>query len=209
MKVVIKCPTLMVRFATLVVAVDFLFSCSAAAQSLGDLARKERERRAKQTKAVRIIRTEDLKTLNKGKITRGIPPPAAAEFPAGHPGTAAQVEGEMAPSLQRQQEQHWRSLFHQARLQVKLAENRALALELRINQLRNRFFTESDASTRGLIEQEMNRLLLENEEAKEATAKSGSDLKALEERARKANVPASWTQQEPADSAPPGPDPRR
>ncbi|MBI4456590.1 MAG: hypothetical protein HY644_11915 [Acidobacteria bacterium] len=164
-------------------------------QSLGELARKERERREKAGKASRVIRNEDIKNIGNGKVTVTSPPPATEEPAAGEvPSMPPAAMPVAAPPLQ--DENYWRSAFKEARLDLKLAQNRGLVLELKVNELRNRFFTESDGSTRTLIEQELNKTLADLQTNQAEITKAEESLKKLEEAARKANVPPAWMREE-------------
>ena len=183
-----------VRVGSLVLFLSLSVACLAPAQSLADLARKEKERRSKEAKPSRVIRNQDVKALGNAKVTHSTATPPAASPPAESSGTG--TAGESTASQPPLDEARWRNALTEARLQLKLAENRALVLELRVNELRNRFLTESDGSTRSLIDQEMNRTLHELETDREDIAKADEALRKLEDSARKAGVPADWTHAE-------------
>ncbi|HEY3132632.1 MAG TPA: hypothetical protein VGL91_24495 [Acidobacteriota bacterium] len=182
------------RICVLVIALTTLFS-SLSAQSLAELAKKERERRQKETKVPRVIRNEDLKNLGNARVTTTTSPsvqPKAEAVVAG-PGPAT---AETTPPPPPEEEKHWREAFKNARLQLKLTTNRGMVLELRINDLRNRLLTESDASTRSLIDQALNEAATQLEINKGEIIKAQEALQKLEDDARKANVPAGWTREE-------------
>lgn len=176
-----------------------------AAQSLAELARKERERREKAGTASRVIRNEDLKTITAAKMTR-VSRPAAAEEEAVKTGVPAEENAEAGVSAQEtalatasetpRDEKQWRDALTEARLQLKLAQNRELVLQLMGNELRNRFFVESDGSTRSLIEQQLNQTLLDIESNKEEIARAEEALRRLEAAAKKENVPPAWMRAE-------------
>lgn len=177
----------------------FALPCSAVAQSLGDLGRAERLRKSKQTKPPASIRNEDLKHLNSGRVSQSNIPVAPLEpAPAAAPDSETKAEGE-AHTTPTSTQQYWKQLFHDARLQLKLTQNSALVLELRVNELRNRFFVERDGSARAAIEADMVRLATEFEASKGSITKAEKALRALEERARSESVPAAWIREEASD----------
>ncbi len=182
-----------VRIFVLVLALTTLVS-SLSAQSVAELAKKERERRQKEGKVPRVIRNEDLKNLGNARVTTNTSPTSRkAEPVVAGPGTPETAE---TPPPPPEEEKHWRNAFKEARLQLKLTTNRGMVLELRMNDLRNRLLTESDASTRSLIDQAMNEALTQLEVNKGAVVKAQEALQKLEEEAKKANVPPAWTRDE-------------
>ncbi|MBI2820886.1 MAG: hypothetical protein HYX74_01555 [Acidobacteria bacterium] len=166
-----------------------------AAQSLAELARKERARREMAGPPSRVIRNKDLKTIVGAKMTRVHPSPPATEKE-----TAADVPARTAEDAGASEtphnEKYWRDAFTEARLQLKLVQDRELVLQLKGNELRNRFFIESDGSTRSLIEQQINQTLQEIESNKEEIARAEEALRRLEAAAKKENVPAAWMRAE-------------
>ena len=192
------------RICVLVIALTALFS-SLSAQSLGELAKKERERRQKETKVPRVIRNEDLKNLGNARVTTTTSPAVQPKAEAVVAGPGAPETPETPPPSSPEEEKRWRESFKNARLQLKLTTNRGMVLELRINDLRNRLLTESDASTRSLIDQALNEAATQLEINKGEIIKAQEAVQKLEEDARKANVPAAWTREDglPTPSAVP------
>ncbi|HEY2931052.1 MAG TPA: hypothetical protein VGK99_04845 [Acidobacteriota bacterium] len=171
------------------VLVNFL---SLNAQSVAELAKKDREKREKEGKVIRVIRNEDLKNIQGAKVTHSSTAAPRTEAVVAGPGAPAPSDTVAPPEAGSLDENYWRAAFRDARLKLQLAQNRGLVLELKINDLRNRFFTESDGSTRNLIEQEMNKGREDLEANKLEIKKAEEELAKLEEAAKKVNVPAGW-----------------
>ena len=174
------------------------------AQSVAELARKDREKREKEGKVTRVIRNEDLKNLQGAKVTHSSSAAPRAEAVVVGPGAPASSEA-TPPAPASLDENYWRTAFRDVRLKLQLAQNRGLVLELKINDLRNRFFTESDGSTRSLIEQEMNKSREDLEINKLEVKKVEEELQKLEEAAKAANVPPGWMRGELVPPAPGAP----
>jgi hypothetical protein len=108
----------------------------AAGQSLGDAAKKERERRTKvrESGAGAKTVTEEELAANKGKLANDpkAKPATAADVNPTPPdqGAAARPRQAPAPAIPaRDQEQYWRARAAAARERVEVAEKRVLALE--------------------------------------------------------------------------------
>lgn len=166
---------------------------------------KKTEQEYRVERATRPIRNEDLKNLTRAKVSQSRPPAIGGE-PAGEAAAGGAPSGLEPAKDKMSDERDWRIRFQEARLRHNIAQEKGLLLELKANELRNRFFTESDGSTRSLIEQQINAVLTDIESNKNEAADTERALEELKETARKAGIPPAWmeegglpsSQQEPA-----------
>ena len=119
--------------------------------SLAELARRERERRAKQTETAQVITNATIKGMRGLVSTSGAPP--AAEAPA-EAAEAAEETGESASTPEVNSEE-WSGKFDEARLNLKNAVNRSMVVQLKMNDLRNSYFRENDGAKKGQIQRDL------------------------------------------------------
>jgi hypothetical protein len=177
----VMCPVLMV-LATVV-----------GAQSLGDVARKEEQRRKDIRKPARVYTNKDL-----GQVE---PPPAPAPAPA-PPASAGEgsaeekkADGPAEPTDEEKRaadREQWRARITQARTELDRSKMFAEALQTRANSLWADFTARDDPAQRSVIEAERKKTLAELDRVKteiEARTKAIADL---EEEARRAGIPPGW-----------------
>lgn len=173
----------------------------AQSPALGEVARKESERRKTQAPAAKVYTNKDLPASAKGRPSV---PPAGETAPAspagteqkpeadGRPVEAAKPEEETKPGKAARDEAWWRARMLEAREELRRNELFAEALQSRINAL-SREFVNRDAppQRRALAEDrtealnELSRVHAEIERGKKAIAD-------IQEEARQAGVPAGW-----------------
>ncbi|MGI8782467.1 MAG: hypothetical protein ACR2L2_02300 [Acidobacteriota bacterium] len=170
-------------------------SSSAQEPSLGELARKEKERRAGLTKKAPVITNADLKRFG-GAVSQSQVPPDPATTAAVAADTKPAAEGEQKPTeggaAQQKNEAYYAPLFQEARLNLKTLINNDLVTQLKMNELRNRFFVEADGSTRGLIEQEIATQVQQIETGKIAIEVARQALDKLVQQAKADGLPLAW-----------------
>lgn len=163
--------------------------------SLAELARREKERRSTIEKKKPAITNADLHKFQSARVTlSGGPRPAASVAPA-VPSESSSTESSQETSLPQTEAEKpkdmedWKSAFAEARLNVTTAVNRGLVLQLKMNHLRNAFFTEDDGSTQALIQSQMDETLKELEKNRQEVEEAKKALEKLQQEARRAGVP--------------------
>jgi hypothetical protein len=186
-------------------AVLLLVASSApAAQSLGDLAKKEKERREKLEAKGKVITNDDTAKYRNGAITTVSLPPGpekaasdktATDKPAStNSGTAkAQTTDPDEPvDFEGRPESYWRQTFADARKKAKELESEANVLTLKIADLQNQFYREADGFRQQQIQREIQKAFYEQDLNKEKLAKSKDMIQDLEKEARKSGALPGW-----------------
>ncbi len=171
----------MVRF----VAAALLFIGTAhvaAAQSLGDVARKEEERR-KTVKASGKVYTND-----KLKPAPQPSSPAPASQPSSTPAEPAPSDAANAKA----DESTWRKRMADARENLQRSQTFADALQNQLNSLATDFVNRDDPAQRSVIAQKRDSVMAELERVKKEVADQTKAISAIQEEARRAGVPAGW-----------------
>lgn len=185
------------------------------AQSLDELAKKERERQARLKKdAAKVFTNEDLSRFKDAPVTI----PARLNTPS-EPVEGAEKEGkpeaeaagrarpaspeakgqepeksdeDKVTDLKGRDEAYWRSTLGEARLRVKGLSDEAKVLELRLNDLYNRFYREDSPVTRERIQVEIQKTLYEIDRNKQELAQARRALEDLEQEGRKSGALPGW-----------------
>jgi hypothetical protein len=182
---------LVVALAALAVGVS-----AASAQSLGEVARKEQQRR--KTTAKTSGKTYTNRDLGPGG-TRPQAPPAPASQTAG-PGGAAATDADKAkaaatpaaPKDPRETEEYWRERMEGAQAELQRNEMFLEALQSRVNALTTDFVNRDDPAQRAVVATDRQKALVEMERTKELVAKIKQQIADIEEEARQAGVPPGW-----------------
>jgi hypothetical protein len=157
----------------LVLAAGLAFASAADPQSLGDAARKERERRAKQDKEpARAYGDADLEA-RKGDA----PAPSPSASPSGSPSGYKMPSLDEEAAERRKQEAEWRVRFANARERVSTAEANGW------------YDTVETVFVNGIPVQQRVRKFQETEELRQAR----KALVDLEEEFRRTGLPPGWT----------------
>jgi hypothetical protein len=189
------------------VAVTMLLACAAVsgAQGLADVARAEEARRKSVKAPSKTYTNDDLKGDNNGATVASPTPasatpatstPAATPAQAGKPATpAAKPEAAKDPAKEeepKKDEKYWRDRITAA--QQAMARNKVLvdALQSRVNALNTDFVNTDDPAQRALVEQNRKTALAEMDRVKKDIDTRSKEITAIQEEARKANVPAGW-----------------
>ncbi len=185
------------------------------AQSLDELAKKERERQARLKKdAAKVFTNEDLSRFKDAPVTipaqLGTPSESAAgagkeEKPEAEAAgrerpTSPEAKGQepeksdedKVTDLKGRDEAYWRSTLGEARLRVKSLSDEAKVLELRLNDLYNRFYRENSPVTRERIQVEIQKTLYQIDRNKQELAQARRSLEDLEQEARKSGALPGW-----------------
>lgn len=169
---------------------------SAQSPTLGEVAKKEADRRKAQPSAGKVYTNKDL--------------PASAQKPAGStaPGTEAPVdpvaaatqekraeskpETEAKPEGEVKDEAWWRTHMGSAREELRRNEMFAEALQTRINSLGRDFVNRDNPGQRAKIGQDRAEALAELARVKQDIERGKKQIGDLEEEARRSGVPPGW-----------------
>ena len=196
---------LIMRLASLSGTVVALFlACDVAgvAQGLGDVAKREAERRKAVGTPGKVYTNDNLRTdappASAGPTTpQGATPPVApAQAPAAAAGvqtpgsqpTGAAASSEPGPMT----EDAWRKRIAAARDALSRAQVFAEALQSRINALTTDFANRDDPAQRNAIAAERQKALAELDRVKQEIVDHQKAISAIQDEARRAGVPAGW-----------------
>jgi hypothetical protein len=162
-------------------------------QTLGDVARKEDERRKAVTAPGKVYTNDDLRRYPVTTPDTPAPPPNAT--PAGdEPPAAAAKPAEVKdgkPSID-QGEDHWRRRMGEARSARSRSDTYMEALQSRLQQLTTDFYAQQDPALRSALWAQRTRVFDDMEKLKKDIADQDAAIAKIEEDARKANVPPGW-----------------
>jgi hypothetical protein len=168
------------------------------AQSLGELAKKEAERR-KATPAAKVYTNDDLKkitvpgdTVADSKDTKDAKDPKDGKDTADAKDAKAKDAKDASDAKPAMGEAEWHARMNAAREDVRKGEMFRDALQSRINGLTADFTARDDPYQRAQIADERQKALAELDRVKLDIEKAKKSITDIEEDARKANVPAGW-----------------
>jgi hypothetical protein len=186
----------------MVVAVFLACDAVAVGQGLGDVAKREAERRKAVGTPGKVytndsLRTDAPPTSAPATTPQGATPPAAAaqapavaagvQTPGSQPtGTAASSEPGSTT------EDAWRKRITAARDALSRAQVFAEALQSRINALTTDFVNRDDPAQRNAIAGERQKALAELDRVKQEIVDQQKAISAIQDEARRAGVPAGW-----------------
>lgn len=180
---------------TLLVAA-LLFAVPASAQSLGELAKREQERKKATPPAKKTYTNDDLKQVPAPSGTPGKPSEdpqtGDAAKAAAAKGEPAKVADEKKPAEPAKDETYWRGRITAAREDIRRNEAFKEALQSRINALTADFSARDDPYQRAKIADDRQKALAEMARVSEEIEKSKKAVVDIEEEARRAGVPPGW-----------------
>jgi hypothetical protein len=175
------------RLTSLVAIILLAGAVSAAAQSLGDVARKEEARRKQVAKSGKVYTNDNLRGGREGV------PPAAGAPAAPAPATETPAEAPADSRADSSKDQaHWSGRIKQARENLDRARTFQEALQTRVNSLRADYARWDDPIQRNTIGNNLQKALGELERVNKEIAASEKAIADIEEEARRANVPPGW-----------------
>jgi hypothetical protein len=193
-----------VRLSSTLAAIALVLGCApvtvlAQGPALGEVARKEQERRKAQPNAGKVYTNKDLpaSALKPEGATQA--PPASTATPVeGQPGAAegqegaqkAEQKGEEKPAAS--QEAAWKKRMSDAREELRRAEMFAQALQTRVNSLTSDYLSRSDPAQKARLGQERKEAQAELARVKQDIERAKKQIADIEEEARKAGVPPGW-----------------
>jgi hypothetical protein len=163
------------------------------AQSLGDVAKQEEERRKDVKPSEKVYTNKDLGTPRSfGDPSDGSKPPGdQAQAPPVEKGKDAAKDAARDDSAPKDQK-YWSN--RKKELDAKLERDKVLAdaMQSRINALTADFSARSDPAQRAVIEGDRKRALSELDALKQSVKDDQKAIADFEEEARKASVPPGW-----------------
>lgn len=190
--------------SALVAGVLLTIAVPVCAQSLGDLAKKEQERRKTAPSATKTYTNDDLKKMpplppqapgTDPAAKTGDKDPAKAEDAAkpGDPAKPGDAKADGAkPAEPAKDEAYWRGRMTAAREDVRRNEMFRDALQTRINALSADFSSRDDPYQRATIADDRQKALAELERVNKEIESGTKQIADIEEEARRAGVPPGW-----------------
>lgn len=180
-------------------------AASAGAQTLGDVARQEAERRKTVKSDGKVLTNKDVPRVS-GAVA---PPPAADKGasaaadgkpadattkPAGKDGEATKDGASKNPGAKEpvKDQQYWSSHLKSLREQVDRDQGYADAMQSRINALTTDFVNRDDPAQRTMIANDREKSIAELDRLKKAVVVGKKAIADFEEEARRAGVPPGW-----------------
>jgi hypothetical protein len=190
----------MKKLAVLLPIALFIACISAAqSQSLGELAEKEKERRA-QVKENKVITDEEAAKFRTSAPESSSPETAsgktdaAKESDPGKASEAKKADPDEPTDFQGRTESYWRKTMADARQKVKDLTNEANVIQLRIAELQNKFYSMDDGFNRETVQRDIQKSIYEQDLNKDNLKKAEAALQDLENEGRKSGALPGWLQ---------------
>ena len=165
-----------------------------AAQSLGDLARQEEERRKAVKTPAKVITNKDL-----GAVPPSAPVPPARPAAPASPSSAKPAEAPKEadkdakdPNAPVKDQAYWANRAKGLQAQLDRDQSYLDAMQSRINALTTDFANRSDPAQRAVVERDRQKALADLAQLKTAIVADKKALTDLDEEARRAGVPPGW-----------------
>ncbi|HWV94586.1 MAG TPA: hypothetical protein VNZ24_09720 [Vicinamibacterales bacterium] len=192
----------MVRLLSVAALVFIGVANVAAAQSLGDVAKKEEQRRKTVKSSGKVYTNDELKrdptpSVPASASTGTTSTPSASSTPAPAPASSgnnadrddsANKDG----SADKSDEKTWRKRITNARESLQRSQAFADALQSQLNALSTDFVNRDDPIQRQQIAKQRDGVLAELDRVKKEVAAQTKAISDIQEEARRANVPAGW-----------------
>ena len=203
----------MKRLILLVVALNVVALTSiATAQSLGDVARREEQRRKAIKKPAKVYTNKDLagsdiapptSAPSSGAFSSGQSASESAPPAGGDSSQSATSEGAPSEDATAQAgaqtsddapatKDDWQKRLQDARSSLERSQMFAEALQTRINSLTTDFVARDDPAQRSAIEGERRKALAQLDKVKREIEDQNKAIADIQEQARRAGVPAGW-----------------
>ena len=173
-----------------------------AAQSLGDVAKKEEQRRKTVKSSGKVYTNDELKrdptpSVPASASTGTTSAPSASSTPAPAPASSGNNadKGDSAnkdDSADKSDEKTWRKRITNARESLQRSQAFADALQSQLNALSTDFVNRDDPIQRQQIANKRDGVVAELDRVKKEVAAQTKAISDIQEEARRANVPAGW-----------------
>jgi hypothetical protein len=181
-------------------------AASLHAQSLGDVAKKEEERRKTTAPAAKTYTNKDLAvvpappvdTSAKDSDKADAGKSDKAEKPATKDGEKADIDKGADKATDKdaggsaKDQKYWKQRIDAARLALDRDKGYLDAMQTRVNALTTDFVNRDDPAQRGIIERDRQRALTELDRLKKQIVDDQKAITDIEEEARRAGVPPGW-----------------
>jgi hypothetical protein len=186
------------------ITVTFLVASSGAAfaqtpsstMSLADVARAEEARRKTAKKATRVLTNSSLSPADTASVTPPSTPGTATDATNATPGVPTTIipggKAEPIDPAAKRDQAYWAGRMSKARSDVTRTQMFADSLQTKINSLRTDFTNRDNRVEREKIQQDLNTALAELERLKKEIDVQTKAITAIEDEARRANVPSGW-----------------
>jgi hypothetical protein len=166
-------------------------------QSLGDVARRETERRKEVQAPGKVYTNDNIRGDSTAPATPAPAAPAAAATPTTPaPATGAQPKAGNKAQAEKsgaaKGEKYWKDRLADARTNIDRSKTFAEALQTRINALTADFSARSDPAQRNQIFADRQKALDELERVRKEIDEGTKAIADIQEEGRKAGVPAGW-----------------
>ena len=180
--------TMQAAAISIVVLAGFLAcAATAQAQSLGELARKEAERRKSIRTPGKVYTSDDL------RAAPAPPVPAAPSVSEPEPAAAdGAPDGTLPPEEDPRTPVYWQRRLAAERDALARAETFAEALQSRINALSTDFINRDDPAQRAIVGADRDKALAELDRVRREIGQHQKAIAAIQEEGRRAGVPAGW-----------------
>jgi hypothetical protein len=166
--------------------------------TLGDVAKKEAERRkAQPPAAAKVYTNKDLPESAQKPATKAAPP-AEGSAPADPVAVATEQKAADAkvpadkPQGDQKDEAYWKKRMADAREDLRRNEMFADALQSRVNSLNRDFSSRDNPTQRSRIGEDRTEALNELTRVKGEVERARKQIADIEDEARKAGIPAGW-----------------
>ncbi len=176
------------------IAVGLLGRPAASGQTLGEVAKKEADRRKAQPASGKVYTNKDLPASAQKPATTATP---AAETSAPVAAATEQKAGDAKtpgdkPQGDQKDQAYWQTRMTTAREELRRNEMFAEALQTRINALNRDFNSRDNPAQRSAIGADRTEAVKELTRVKQDVERGKKQIVDLEEEARKAGVPPGW-----------------
>lgn len=192
----------MVRLLSVAALVFIGVANVAAAQSLGDVAKKEEQRRKTVKSSGKVYTNDELKrdptpSVPASASTGTTSTPSASSTPAPAPASSGNNAGKddsanKDGSADKSDEKTWRKRITNARESLQRSQAFADALQSQLNALSTDFVNRDDPIQRQQIAKQRDGVVAELDRVKKEVAAQTKAISDIQEEARRANVPAGW-----------------
>src|SRR2546426_7669790 len=162
------------------------------AQSLGDLAKREEERRRKIPEPAKVYTNKDLAS---GQTPSTPPASATPAAPAATPAAPDASKDKQAAAKDKEpakDQAYWAGRLKALRDELARNETFAEALQTRLNSLQADFVNRDDPAQRSVIERDRQKVASELSRLKQSITDGKKAIADLAEEARRAGVPPGW-----------------
>jgi hypothetical protein len=185
------------------IAVGFFAAPAASGQTLGEVAKKEAERRKAQPQGGKVYTNKDLPESAQKPATPNPSTEAAAQTPTDPVAAATGQKAEDAkapgdkpqadkPQGEQKDQAYWKGRMAAAREELRRSEMFAEALQTRVNTLNRDFNSRDNPAQRSAIGADRTEALNELTRVKQEVERGKKQIADIEEEARKAGVPPGW-----------------